>query len=419
MHKDSANGNPVQPGPEHFLNGNTPKEQPVPPTADVLQALRADTAAAEKVTGRTPRELAKLARQNWLSDTLIEPPTWLYFNGVPDIMGGTINQVQGQTGSHKSRFVETLVACALGDPEREFCGYTKAEGVQFHVLYFDTERNTSWGIVRAFRRIFKGAGSKVYTKETFPLEIIPLNECSRAERLTEFEDIVKETREKLPPETALLVVTDVVTDMVADGLTDPKETALYYDLLLRTVALMNTAFVEVIHENPGSEKSRGHQGTEGGNKSATRKRVKKDPDGTITIQPFKARETKEPDPIFAEYNPETGLLRAVTAKRREEKREVSQAERLQMVFGALFSDGVRERSLREILAEMKAVFSGGKDETHRTILKTATGPGNLYSDRNGNPFWLREDERKGRGNPVFFVREAPSGTEPSQAEMIY
>ena len=68
---------------------------------------------------------------------------------------------------------------------------------------------------------------------------------------------------------------------------------------------------------------------------------------------------------------------------------------------------------------MKAVFGGGKDRTHRATLMTATGPGNLYTDKTGAPFWLREEPRPGRGKPVFFVREAPEPGENLQGEIPF
>lgn len=427
MHKDSANGHST-PDTKNGLQGviipadreNTPQEQPVPPTSDLLEAIKRDAEQAQQTRGRTPRELAARAREIWLSGKEITLPTWFYFDGIPDVLAGTINQFQGQAGSHKSRLAETLVACALGDPARDYCGYTRAEDTQFHVLYFDTERSAERAVPRIYKRIFEGSGYQG-SAESFPLEIVPLSEQGRADRLGEIERHIQETRESLPPETALLIFVDVVTDILSDGLTDPKETALYYDLLLRTVAQMNTAFVQIIHENPNADrKARGHQGTEGANKSNTQKRIKRDPEtGSIEIEQLKNREAETGPNVFAEYNPSTGLLNRLSAEHREQKRETTTAERLQMVFSAKFSDGVQECSLREVVKKMEDVFQSGTDRTHRATLKSTTGPEHLYSDRAGVKFWLREEERSGRGTPIFFVRIDAEAAEILRPELPF
>jgi hypothetical protein len=427
MHKDSANGHST-PNPKNDLQGaiipaarvNAPQEPPVPPLADPFPFEGEDVKQAQQTRGRTPRELAARAREIWLSGEEIPLPTWLYFDGIPDILANTINQFQGQPGSNKSRFAETLVACALGDPSRDYCGYTRAENIQFHVLYFDTERSAEQAVPRIYKRIFKGSGYQG-KKELFPLEIVPLTEQSRTERLGEIERHIQETRESLLPETALLIVVDVVTDILVDGITDPKETALYYDLLLRTVAQTNTAFVQIIHENQNADrKARGHQGTEGANKSNTQKRIKKDPQtGCIEIEQLKNREAETGPNVFAEYNPSTGLLNRLSAEHREQKRETTTAERLQMVFSAKFSDGVQERKLGEVVEKMEEVFKGGTYRTHRATLKSTTGPEHLYSDRAGVKFWLREEKRSGKGSPVYLVREQATATAISALEMPF
>lgn len=375
---------------------------------------------------RTVEEAEAYINELFLLGEIPPLETWLFWQGKPAIIADTQNSIQGKAKAHKSRLAETMVAAALGDPTRDYCGFTRAEGVDFHILFFDTERSPR-KIAERKMDIFTATNGR-YSPQLFPLDFVSLRiESSPEKRLKILEDRVQATREKLQPETALFVVADVVTDFMINGLLDPVEATKFSETLNRLLGIGNTAFLTLIHDSEGGERKAGGRGHAGGilaQKGTNGWGIEKDKQTDwLTISAMFCRESAEPPPMPAAFDPETGLLKTITPERREQRmeavrkeREATTAERMQIVFSALFSDGEQERALGEVVAEMKAVFRGGKAETHSATLKETTGPKHLYRDRFNKEFWVRSEQRKGRGKPVFLVREQATATAISPPE---
>ena len=447
MHKDSANGH-FTPNPKNDLQGaiipaarvNAPQEQPVPPLPESPSDYQQshfpfegeEVKRVPAVTNPRPRTVEEGEAHIHELFLLGEIPplnTWLFWQGEPAIIADTQNSIQGRAKAHKSRLAETMVACALGDPTRDYCGFTRAEGVDFHILFFDTERSIRKLVERKIQ-IFRATNGR-HSPQLFPLDIVPLRPESNPEkRLKRLEDRVQATREKLQSETALFVVADVMTDFMINGLLDPVEAAKYAETLNGLLGMGNTAFLTLIHDSEAGERKAGGSGHGGrilAQKCTNGWGIEKDkPTGWLTMSAMFCRESAEPPPMPAAFDPETGLLKTITPERREQRmetvrkeREATTAERMQIVFSALFSDGEQERRLREVVAEMKKVFRGGKTEDHSLTLKETTGPKYLYRDRFDREFWVRSEQRKGRGGrgkPVFFVREQATATAISPPE---
>lgn len=416
-------GVPFPEFPTYYIQG-----PPDPPLADPFPFEGERGKRAPDVTNPRPRTVEEAEAHIHELFLLGEIPplnTWLFWQGEPAIIADTQNSIQGKAKTHKSRLAETMVAAALGDPTRDYCGFTRAEGVDFHILFFDTERSIRKLVERKIQ-IFRSTNGR-YSPQLFPLDFVPLRPESPEKRLKRLEDRVQATREKLQPETALFVVADVMTDFMINGLLDPVEATNFSETLNRLLGIGNTAFLTLIHDSEGGERKAGgsgHGGRIGAQKGTTGLGIEKDKQtGWLTISAMFCRESAEPPPMPAAFDPETGLLKTITPERREQRmeavrkeREATTAERMQIVFSALFSDGEQERPLGEVVAEMKAVFRGGKAEAHSLTLKETTGPKYLYRDRFDREFWVRSEQRKGRGKPVFFVREQAAATAISPPE---
>jgi hypothetical protein len=439
MHKDSANGH-FTPNPKNDLQGaiipaarvNAPQEQPVPPLADPFPFEGEDVKQVPTVTNPRPRTVEEAeARIHELFLLGEIPPlnTWLFWQGEPAIIADTQNSIQGRAKAHKSRLAETMVACALGDPTRDYCGFTRAEGVDFHILFFDTERSIRKLVERKIQ-IFRATNGR-YSPQLFPLDFVPLRtESDPEKRLKRLEDRVQATREKLQPETALFVVADVMTDFMINGLLDPVEAKKFSETLNSLLGIGNTAFLTLNHDSEGGERKAGgsgHGGRTGAQKGTNGWGIEKDKQtGWLTISAMFCRESAEPPPMPAAFDPETGLLKTITPERREQRiktvrkeREATTAQRMQIVFSAMFSAGVQERKLGEVVEEMKAVFRGGGDKAHSATLKKATGSERLYRDADGKEFWVRLEKRRGKGSPVYLVREQATATAISALEMPF
>ena len=183
------------------------------------------------------------------------------------IFPNTINVIQGQAGVHKSRLAEFFCATFLrqNQTENELLGFQRFDvNVKYTVVYVDTERNLSEQFPIALQSIISKAG---FTRTEPPkdFEFISLLQISRGNRfdtLKEFLEVIRKSTNN-----PLFVVLDVSTDCIEDFNKTEKSMELI-DLMNISINEYNVIFLCIIHENPRSEKARGHFGTELMNKAS-------------------------------------------------------------------------------------------------------------------------------------------------------
>jgi hypothetical protein len=193
----------------------------------------------------------------------------IYQDDEPVIWPRTINLIQGQTGSHKSRaaalFATVMIAAEL--PVCDTVGLTRhGEDTHTYTLcYVDTERNASDDFPFAIQQIRERAG---YARDHHPdsFDYISLEPIPRAARLEALGQYLQHVRSKY--DNHLIIVLDVLTDCIG-SFNDEKESLLLVDMLNRFINSQDVTFICVIHENPGGMKARGHLGTEAQNKAST------------------------------------------------------------------------------------------------------------------------------------------------------
>ena len=246
---------------------------------------------------------------------------------VPIISQGTINIVQGKTGSFKSRLVELFCSLFLMNQSTCNTDFLEFIGALFKVavVYIDTERGITDEFPVAIQRIREKAGfDKTFEVDNFyPVSIA---KCERTERIDAVKNWLQyvQSQTKLP----LFVVLDVVTDCVASFNND-KESLKLFDDLRNFADDYNTTFLIVIHENPFSDKARGHTGTEGQNKASTILQIGFNSDSEesdlLKIRFLKTRNIAKPNPIFLQYSKEAhGLVLAsddLVRQQTEEKKK--------------------------------------------------------------------------------------------------
>jgi hypothetical protein len=179
----------------------------------------------------------------------------------------TINLIQGQTGTHKSRVAELFASLLIAQDgfQGETIGLVRTKDAPCSVCYVDTERNQQEQLPQAIQKIKEKAG---YERSEHPnhFEYISLLAIPRTERLEALREYLNYMREQVPGH--LVIILDQLADCVAD-FNDPKESMLLTDLLNVMVNQQDVTFLCIIHENPGGSKARGHLGTEGANKAST------------------------------------------------------------------------------------------------------------------------------------------------------
>jgi hypothetical protein len=234
-------------------------------------------------------------------------------NNNPVFYPHTINVIQGQAGVHKSRLAETICSAILKiqDFDKELLGFN-AES-KYAILYVDTERNLTEQLPFALQSIQMRAG---YAKEAHPtnFDYISLLEIDRKQRFNVLNKYLTHYR-TIYADRPTFIVLDVSTDCIEDFNKADKSMELI-DHMNLAINQHNVVFLCLIHENPGSEKARGHFGTELINKSSTVIRVdfEKDnngPSDIIQVRYLKCRSTAKHEPFYIRYcNEEKGLVLA-------------------------------------------------------------------------------------------------------------
>ncbi|MEM1000206.1 MAG: hypothetical protein AAGN35_24345 [Bacteroidota bacterium] len=229
----------------------------------------------------------------------------------------TINLIQGKSGVHKSRLAEGICSTVLNrSPFQENPIGLKVNGnTDFTVCYVDTERNLTEQFPYAIQQIQTKAGYAI-TDNPPHFHYVSLLDFGREERyvaLTEYLNWLQGGAKR-----HLFVVLDVITDCIGN-FNQVSESLELVDAMNRAINSFDVTFLCVIHENPGngSDKARGHLGTELANKASTVMQVGferdrgGDPTDLIKLSFLKCRASKAHDPVYLQYCAEArGLILA-------------------------------------------------------------------------------------------------------------
>jgi hypothetical protein len=225
----------------------------------------------------------------------------------------TINVIQGQAGVHKSRLAENICAAflKLHNCNNQLLGFQRLNFDATHtVVYVDTERNLSEQLPYALQSIQIKAG---YNRAEHPsnFEYISLLQISRKERFTALNEYLNHIRQGT--NKAYFIVLDVSTDCIEDFNKTDKSMELI-DLMNMAINEHNVIFLCLIHENPKSDKARGHFGTELMNKASTVMQVGFEKDASqndteiIRVKYLKCRSTARHTPFHIKYSKEANGL---------------------------------------------------------------------------------------------------------------
>lgn len=219
----------------------------------------------------------------------------------------TINVIQGQAGVHKSRLAENICAAflKLEGNGNELLGFNRFGYNSIHtVVYVDTERNLSEQLPYALQSIQIKAG---YHRAEHPpnFEYISLLQINRKDRFATLNEYLTHLKQSI--NTPLFIVLDVSTDCIEDFNKTDKSMELI-DLMNMAINEHNVIFLCLIHENPKSDKARGHFGTELMNKASTVMQVGFEKDSNqndtdiIRVKYLKCRSTKRHNPFYIKYD---------------------------------------------------------------------------------------------------------------------
>lgn len=226
----------------------------------------------------------------------------------------TINVIQGQGGVHKSRLAEIMCAAFIKLPYSNgdsLLGFKRnSHDVTHTVVYVDTERNLTEQLPHALQSIQIKAG---YMKADHPtkFEYISLLQIYRKDRFATLNEYLNRLRKTI--DSPLFIVLDVTTDCIEDFNKVDKSMELI-DLMNIAINEHDVIFLCLIHENPGSDKARGHLGTELMNKASTVIQVGYEKDSLqndtdiVRLKYLKCRTTERHAPFYVKYSKEVNGL---------------------------------------------------------------------------------------------------------------
>ena len=323
----------------------------------------------------------------------------LWQNGNAIIFPHTINVIQGQAGVHKSRLAEFICAAMLkrNGYHDELLGYKRENfDANYTVVYVDTERNQSEQFPYALQCIQIKAG---YEKQDHPhnFKYISLLEIPRKDRFGILDEYLKVLKQET--NNPLFIVLDVSTDCIEDFNKTDKSMELI-DLMNVAINEHDVVFLCLIHENPKSEKARGHFGTELMNKASTvmqvsyEKDAKQNDTDLIKIRYLKCRSTARHTPFYAKYSDlHKGLILASNNDIQEVMNGKKQKADLNIVVEYLemyLGDGSR-LSRRDLLDILKEELSAS-DKTLEDRLKEITIKKIPLQNENGALCCLEKDK---------------------------
>lgn len=301
------------------------------------------------------------------------PEPLITFEGQPAIIKGTINTIMGKQGSHKSRLAGGFASLICSDKSsiEGGMGFEKTNGSPAHIVYIDTERNSRLEFPPAISAIQSQSGNKKVEQYFHPVSV---KEFPRERRLEMTQKYINYLRRETTDHIVVLI--DVITDCVS-SFNDEKETLNTFDYLGKLAEEEDITIIAVIHQNPGSDKARGHVGTELVNKSSTAMTIgyhfKEDiSKGVITLSYVKNRHSKRLPDLLLKYDEDAEMLVALSE---EEQRSLQARKRkadlgdVEAMLLEIMPDPGKQYAQQDVVDKLKSGFNCSEN-TIKNRLKT-------------------------------------------------
>lgn len=376
-----------------------------PQNTDFWELLRGDISEQEKALNsdnplwrqlyETEKHLLEMASKEIVFSTPV-----VSREGIGIFRKGTINVIQGKTGVHKSRIAELFCALMLQNAycKTDFIGFEKDDETVYSVGYMDTERNIDEEYPAAIQRIREKAGY-LKTENIANLCANSVKIIDRKERLKALAIWIAEIckRENRP----LFVILDVITDFIESFNRDSENMSLY-DFLGNLCDKFKVIFLLVIHENPSSEKARGHTGTEAANKSSSVFQISFEKNGKgedtelIKLKCIKLRGAKKPAPIYLEYSEavngfvsaEIGFVQETLAERKSKLDETLLKDHLESLLTGIVSQ-------KELLPKLMEIYPCSETTLKKRLVELAEKGVEMYNNE-GQKCLLKIQTEKGK-----------------------
>lgn len=300
--------------------------------------------------------------------------------GVPTCTPGNLTTITAQAKAGKSAFVGALMAAAMV-PEgvtRDTLGASSRNPNGFALLHFDTEQSPDdhWHqIDRA--RCRAGIETLPDWMTSHCLTGLSVSECNQA-----FRSSLRKAAQTCRGVHSVFI--DGVGDMV-NNVNDPPECNPFVASLHRLAIDYDCPIISVLHFNPGTDKPRGHLGSQMERKSESNIRLDKDHDVTVVWSAIQRRApiSKDAGPRF-KWEPSAGMH--VSVESTGSKLDLAKREKLILARDEVWGDKVSMR-YSEIISTFMKVMNYGDSKAYRIfdILRKEKMiekyPGNLWTKK--------------------------------------
>lgn len=267
-------------------------------------------------------------------DPAVDPPEQRVIfrvGKIPICTAGNLANISAEAKAGKSAFTGAMLAAVMATSSAD-CFTVTAENPKGHaLLHFDTETSRAdWHslLCRAKRR------ARV---EAFPPWLVSYHLTGRTphECRRDMEDAIAGAAREFGGVFAVFV--DGVGDLVFDP-NDPEEC---FPLVTRLHALAiqyDTAIVNILHRNPGTEKTRGHLGSQLERKAETNLTLEKDEDGNTVVYSLRQRGPSIPKGDGPRFRWSDGEGMHVSCESVRESRDRAKLEEMAELARNVFSD---------------------------------------------------------------------------------
>jgi hypothetical protein len=392
-----------------------PKTQPLLPsieeTARRLQELTERAAQEPKTNGNNDSgglygelmQVRKVIDKKRRERIVFQEPV-LVRNEEAVMFLRTILLLQAKFGRHKSRMVENICSTILRKsgfkPDNEHIGFRLNTVNPCAVLYVDTERSITESFPFAIQNILANAGY-THDAELPNFDFISLVSIPRESRFDLFAEYLSRKQKEYEGKH-LIVVLDVLTDLVTN-FNDVKESMRLIDLLNSTINQYDVTFICVIHENPNSDKARGHIGSEALNKASTvialdfvSNQAEQETD-VVCVRYLKCRNTRKHEPFYVQYDSTVKNLVVTEKPANAENKESQKRNLIASVFHGV-------RMTRKGFALNYAAIKGLSNESKAGF--------NVFQEAERTGWIIKDGERTESGEELFwFYTDKPTSTD--------
>ncbi|HVW21687.1 MAG TPA: DnaB-like helicase N-terminal domain-containing protein [Opitutaceae bacterium] len=263
------------------------------------------------------------------------PRVVLRIGDTPICTAGNISAIVAQPKAGKSAVIGAILAACMADParSRDCLGFAGRNVEQKAVLHFDTEQSKE-----DFSKLLHRSKTRAAV-DAFPAWLRPyhLTGMGAAQCRMAIERALVDDARAFNGIHALLI------DGIGDTVVDPNDEAECFPWVTRLHDLairFDTAIVAVLHLNPGSEKTRGHLGSQLERKAESNLTLEKDADGVSVIynpKPRGALISKDKGPRFRWSTAEE--MHVSVAETIGAARAGARAESLRLMAEEVFEEG--------------------------------------------------------------------------------